>query len=43
MVRLGESIGVSFLKVEPESLRLYVEEQIINNFDGDLWNVHGVS
>ncbi|GAB4073750.1 hypothetical protein GCM10028778_12530 [Barrientosiimonas marina] len=41
MVRSGESIGVSFVKVEPESLRLYVEEQIISNFEGYLWNIQG--
>lgn len=37
------SIGVSFIKVEPESLRLYVEENIINNSSADIliWNKQG--
>lgn len=43
VIRSGCSIGVSFIKVEPESLRLYVEENIINNSSADIliWNKQG--
>lgn len=42
VVRSGGFIGVSFLKVQPESLRLYVEEHIIsNNRDTLIWNKYG--
>lgn len=42
VVRSGGFIGVSFLKVQPESIRLYVEEHIINNNKDTLtWNKHG--
>ena len=41
-VGAGEQIGVSFIKVNPESLRLYVEETIIGLRKSDLpWNTHG--
>lgn len=41
-VSMGKKIGVSFIKVEPESLRLYVEETIIRKHKHDLpWNTHG--
>jgi hypothetical protein len=40
-VRSGGHIGVSFLLVKPESLRLYVEEYIIGNTKKLIWNVHG--
>jgi hypothetical protein len=45
IVRTGGKIGVSFIKIEPESLRLYVEEYIINNSSKENlnleWNKHG--
>lgn len=35
-------IAISYIKVEPESLRLYVEETIIAKWKGRLrWNTHG--
>jgi hypothetical protein len=38
----GADIGLSFIKVEPESLRLYVEETIIAKHKKELpWNTHG--
>lgn len=38
----GKEIGVSFIKVEPESLRLFVEEMIIIKYGSKLrWNTHG--
>ena len=41
-VAAGQEIGVSFIKVEPESLRLFVEETIIAKHKSDLpWNTHG--
>lgn len=40
-VRRGGRIGVSFLLVKPESLRLCVEEYIIDNTKSLIWNVHG--
>lgn len=41
-VSMGEEIGVSLIKVEPESLRLYVEETIISMHKKELsWNTHG--
>lgn len=41
-VAAGSSIGVSFIKVQPESLRLYVEETIIAKHKATLqWNTHG--
>lgn len=41
-VSAGESIGISFIKVQPESLRLFVEETIIATHKKDLpWNTHG--
>jgi hypothetical protein len=41
-VAAGQEIGVSFIKVEPESLRLFVEETIIVKHKNELpWNTHG--
>lgn len=41
-VAARQEIGVSFIKVEPESLRLFVEETIIANHKSKLpWNTHG--
>lgn len=41
-VSSGKEIGLSFLKVQPESLRLYVEEAIISRNKENLpWNKHG--
>lgn len=41
-VASGSSIGLSFIKVQPESLRLYVEETIIAKHKSTLpWNTHG--
>lgn len=41
-VAAGQEIGVSFIKIEPESLRLFVEETIIAKHKTDLpWNTHG--
>lgn len=41
-VAAGQEIGVSFIKVEPESLRLFVEEAIIAKHKNKLrWNTHG--
>ena len=41
-VAAGQEIGVSFIKVEPESLRLFVEETIIAKHKTELpWNTHG--
>jgi hypothetical protein len=41
-VAAGQEIGVSFIKVEPESLRLFVEETIIAKHKNELpWNTHG--
>jgi len=41
-VSAGEEIGVSLIKVQPESLRLYVEETIISMHKERLpWNTHG--
>ncbi len=38
----GQEIGVSIIKVEPESLRLFVEETIIATYKNELvWNTHG--
>ncbi|MCC6758003.1 MAG: hypothetical protein IT395_00035 [Candidatus Omnitrophica bacterium] len=42
----GKEVGLSFIKVEPEPLRLFVEETIIakhnNKYKKDLpWNTHG--
>ena len=40
-VGAGKQIGVSFIKVHPESLRLFVEETIIARRKADLpWNTH---
>jgi hypothetical protein len=40
-VAAGQSIAISFIKVHPESLRLYVEETIIaSNKASLLWNTH---
>ena len=37
-----QDIGLSFIKIEPESLRLFVEETIIAKHKGELpWNSHG--
>jgi hypothetical protein len=42
LVTSGQEIGVSFIKVEPESLRLFVEETIIAKHKNELpWNTHG--
>jgi len=41
-VASGSSIGISFIKVQPASLRLYVEETIIAKHKSTLpWNTHG--
>lgn len=41
-VAAGGEIGLSFIKVHPESLRLYVEESIIASHKTSLpWNTHG--
>ncbi|WP_157598142.1 MULTISPECIES: hypothetical protein [unclassified Rhizobacter] len=41
-VAAGEKIGISFIKVHPESLRLFVEETIIATRKDRLpWNTHG--
>jgi len=41
-VAAGDSIGISLIKVEPESLRLFVEEMIIALNKSTLpWNTHG--
>ncbi|HEX8962149.1 MAG TPA: hypothetical protein VF801_04015, partial [Rhodocyclaceae bacterium] len=41
-VAAGEEIGISFIKVHPESLRLFVEETIIAKHKEKLsWNIHG--
>ncbi|MCW4152764.1 hypothetical protein OM427_24935 [Halomonas sp. 18H] len=38
----GHRIAISYIKVEPESLRLYVEETIISQRKAMLpWNTHG--
>ena len=38
----GDSIGLSLIKVQPESLRLFVEESIIAAHKDTLpWNTHG--
>ncbi len=40
-VSSGSDIGVSFIKVQPESLRLYVEETKIAKYKQELpWNTH---
>lgn len=41
-VSSGKEIALSFLKVQPESLRLYIEETIISRNKENLpWNTHG--
>ena len=41
-VAAGQEIGVSFIRVEPESLRLFVEEIIIVKHKNELsWNSNG--
>ena len=41
-VSLNKEIGLTFIKVEPDSLRRYVEETIIKNNKSKLeWNTHG--
>lgn len=41
-VASGKRIAVSFIKVEPEALRLYVEETLIAKYKTMLpWNTHG--
>ena len=41
-VTANKEIGLSFIKIEPESLRLYVEKTIIkNNKEKLIWNTHG--
>lgn len=41
-VSSGKEVGLSFIKVEPESLRLFVEEMIILKYKTQLpWNTHG--
>ena len=41
-VAAQQKIGVSFIKVQPESLRLFVEETIIAKHKDELpWNTHG--
>lgn len=40
-VSAGQRVGISFIKVEPESLRLFIEEAIIiAREDGLPWNTH---
>ncbi len=42
VVSSGAQIGLSIIKVQPESLRLYVEEAIIAKHKRELpWNTHG--
>ncbi len=42
VVSLNNEVGLSFIKVEPDSLRLFVEEVIIANNKQQLrWNIHG--
>ena len=40
----GEKIGVRVIKVEPDSLRTFVEEEIISAYQDQLneWNIQGV-
>lgn len=41
-VSKGMSIGLRFIKVEPESLRLFIEEMLISRNKSKLkWNKHG--
>lgn len=41
-VAAGQEVGVSLITVQPESLRLFVEETIIKNHRNELpWNKHG--
>jgi hypothetical protein len=41
-VSARQQIGISFIKVQPESLRLFVEEKIISKNKEKLpWNTHG--
>lgn len=41
-VASGRVIGVSLVKVDPDALRLYVEETIIRKHKAELpWNTHG--
>jgi hypothetical protein len=41
-VASGKEIGVSLVKVDPDALRLYVEETIIRRHKAELpWNTHG--
>lgn len=41
-VAAKQEIGLSFIKVQPESLRLFIEETIIAKHKDDLpWNTHG--
>ena len=41
-VAAGNKIGLSFVKVQPEPLRLFVEESIISRYKQVLpWNTHG--
>jgi hypothetical protein len=41
-VAAGDEIGISLIKVQPESLRLFVEESIIAAHKDKLpWNTHG--
>lgn len=38
----GKEVGLSFIKIQPESLRLFVEETIIAKYKDSLkWNTHG--
>ncbi len=41
-VAAGQEVGVSLINVQPESLRLFVEETIIAKHKNELpWNTHG--
>lgn len=41
-VAAQQKIGLSFIKIQPESLRLFVEETIIAKHKNELpWNTHG--
>jgi hypothetical protein len=40
LVRSGGSVKISWVKIEPESLRNYVEEELINEHTEADWNKH---
>ncbi len=42
VVKNGGRIKISFISIEPESLRHYIEEELINKYEKELeWNRHG--